>query len=131
MTMGTDTMERTRNGDLARDETTNLIASNKVEGTAVYDRQGEKLGKIENFMVGKRNGRVEYAVLSFGGLLGMGENHYPLPWSALDYDTGRGGYLVNVDKDTLKNGPSYERGREPEFNREYGQRAHSHYGSTY
>ena len=93
-----DTMERTKNETLPHDETNNLIASDKVEGTAVYNAEGEKLGKIENFMVGKRNGRVEYAVMSFGGVLGMGEDYYPLPWSELDYDTSKGGYLVNIDK---------------------------------
>ena len=54
------------------EETHRLIASNKVEGTAVYNRQGEKLGSVHNFMVDKRSGKVEYAVMSFGGFLGMG-----------------------------------------------------------
>ncbi len=124
-----DTMERTRT--LARDETTNLIASNKVEGTAVYNHKGEKLGKIENFMVGKRNGRVEYAVMSFGGILGMGEDHYPLPWDALDYDTGKGGYVVQIDKGKLEGAPSYKPGSEAEFNRQYGERVYSYYGVAY
>lgn len=126
-----DTMERTKQENLARDETDNLIASNKVEGTAVYNTKGEKLGKIENFMVGKRNGRVEYAVMSFGGLLGIGEDFYPLPWSALDYDTNRGGYLVDLDKDRLNDAPSYKRGSEPEFNRQYGERVYGYYGVMY
>ena len=55
---------------LDRDETRFLIASDRVEGTAVYNRQGDNLGTIKNFMVGKRDGRVHYAVMSFGGLLG-------------------------------------------------------------
>ncbi|NTZ43803.1 PRC-barrel domain containing protein [Altererythrobacter sp. SALINAS58] len=127
-------MEKTRTEKtrtLARDETNNLIASNKVEGTAVYNHKGEKLGKIENFMVGKRNGRVEYAVMSFGGMLGMGEDHYPLPWEVLDYDTDKGGYQVMIDKDRLKDAPSYKPASEPDFNRQYGERVYSHYGVAY
>lgn len=126
-----DTMERSRNETLARDETNDLIASDKVEGTAVYNHEGEKLGKVENFMVGKRNGRVEYAVMSFGGLLGMGEDYFPLPWDALDYDTDKGGYRVDIDEDKLKDAPSYRSGSEPRFDRQYGERVYSHYGSTY
>jgi len=126
-----DTMERTRQETPARDETHNLIASDRVEGTAVYNTKGEKLGRIENFMVGKLNGRVEYAVMSFGGLLGIGEDFYPLPWSALDYDTGKGGYVVDLDKDKLKTAPSYQRDSEPEFDRQYGERVYNYYGVMY
>ena len=82
----------TDSNTIARDETHDLISSDKVEGTAVYNRQGEKLGTVTSFMVGKRNGRVQYAVLSFGGLFGMGEKFYPLPWDTLTYDTDKGGY---------------------------------------
>ena len=106
--------QRNRSGNRNRrfssvpvDETDELIASNKVEGTAVYDRKGKKLGEIYNFMVGKRSGRVAYAVMSFGGLLGIGSQHYPLPWSALDYDPERGGYVVDLDKDQLNGAPSH------------------------
>src|SRR3954465_9844361 len=67
-------------GTVATDETSELIASNKVEGTRVYNRQGENLGTVHNFMVNKRSGQVEYAVMSFGGFLGMGESYHPLPW---------------------------------------------------
>ena len=90
-----------RSRPLERDETGNLISSNKVDGTAVYATDGEKIGKIDHLMIGKRSGRVEYAVMNFGGFLGMGESHHPLPWDALDYDTDRGGYVVNIDKDRL------------------------------
>ena len=75
--------------DTKIDETHRLIASNKVEGTAVYNRQGEKLGSVYNFMVDKRSGKVEYAVMSFGGFLGMGDSYHPLPWSVLTYDTSQ------------------------------------------
>ncbi len=124
-----DTMERSKN--VARDETDNLIASDKVEGTSVYNREGEKLGTIKNFMVGKKNGRVEYAVMSFGGILGMGEDHYPLPWDALDYDTEKGGYRVDLDKDKLKGAPSYRPASQPSFDRAYGQQVYAYYGIPY
>ncbi len=77
--------------DIATDETQRLIASNKVEGTAVYSREGEKLGSIYNFMVDKQSGKVEYAVLQFGGFLGLGSDYYPLPWDVLAYDVSQGG----------------------------------------
>jgi len=116
---------------LERDETTNLISSAKVDGTAVYSTDGEKIGSIDHLMIGKRSGRVEYAVMSFGGLLGMGENHHPLPWDALDYDTNRGGYVVNIDKDKLKGAPSYERDSQPDFDRQYGEQVYNYYGFVY
>src|SRR5712671_972862 len=99
------------------DETNRLIASDKVEGTAVYNRQGEKLGTVHNFMVDKRSGKVEYAVMSFGGFLGMGDSYHPLPWNVLNYDTTQGGYVVDLDKSRLEGGPSYKAGQEPRYDR--------------
>jgi hypothetical protein len=121
----------TREDILERDETVNLIASNKVEGTAVYNPAGDKLGTVSHFMVGKRNGRVEYAVMSFGGLFGMGERYHPLPWDVLDYDTQKGGYVVDLDKDKLEAAPSYERAQEPAWDRAWGSRVYEHYGLNY
>ena len=90
-----------------------LIASDRVEGTVVYNREGERLGHISNFMVDKKSGQVRYAVLSFGGFLGMGHEHYPLPWSMLNYDTDKGGYVVDLDKDVLDQAPRHLPGEEP------------------
>ncbi len=120
----------TDNG-IATDETSLLIASNKVEGTAVYNQQGEKLGSIYNFMVNKSSGRAEYAVLSFGGLFGMGGDYYPLPWDMLSYDTARGGYVVNLDKSLLEKAPRYAGEDEPVFDRDYGQEVYGYYGKNY
>lgn len=91
------------------DETATLIASDKVEGTKVFDVDGRKLGRIENFMVGKRTGRVEYAVMSFGGILGIGEKYYPLPWDQLRYDEDLNGYVVDMDKGRLENAPWFDK----------------------
>ena len=115
--------------NIAIDETDRLIASNKVEGTAVYNRQGEHLGSVYNFMVDKFTGQVAYAVMSFGGFLGMGESYHPLPWKVLTYDTRLGGYVVDLDKSKLEGAPSYSSGEEPNWSdRTYGQRVHDYYG---
>jgi hypothetical protein len=68
-------------------ETGSLIGSDKVEGTAVYGANDTKIGSIERVMIDKMSGKVSYAVLSFGGFLGIGDDHYPLPWQSLKYDT--------------------------------------------
>jgi hypothetical protein len=104
-----------KTGTLASDETDRLIASSKVEGTTVYNRQGERLGTVKNFMVDKHSGQVAYAVMSFGGFLGIGGSCHPLPWHVLTYDTQRGGYVVDLDKDRLKNAPSYAEGASPNW----------------
>jgi len=90
----TSTNRSGTSGSVLTDKTDELIASNKVEGTAVYNHQGERIGTLHHFMVGKRSGQVAYAVMSFGGLFGLGEKHYPLPWNELTYDTNRGGYVI-------------------------------------
>lgn len=90
-------------------ETVALIGSDKVEGTAVYGSNGEKMGSIERVMIEKRSGRVSYAVLSFGGFLGIGDDHYPLPWQSLTYNTELGGYQVAITNDQLQDAPRYSR----------------------
>ena len=108
-----------------------LIASDRVEGTLVFNRAGEKLGRIERFMVDKRSGKAEYAIMSFGGLFGMGHDHYPLPWNVLDYDPGKGGYVVDLDREKLKGGPSFKAGEEPDFDRDFDRRVFDYYGVVY
>jgi len=116
---------------LERDESTFLISSSKVEGTPVYSTDQERIGHIDHLMIGKRSGVVEYAVMSFGGFLGMGEKYYPLPWEALEYNTDTGGYVVNVDKDQLRDAPSYDLDANPDFDQQYGQTVFSYYGFIY
>lgn len=116
--------------NIETDENTEIIASNKVEGTAVYNAQGEKLGSIYNFLVGKRSGKVDYAVLQFGGILGLGADYYPLPWEVLTYDTEQGGYVVNLDKAMLEKAPRYAASDEPTFDRDYGREVYGYYGPT-
>lgn len=108
-----------------------LIASDRVEGTAVFDPSGRHLGSVEKLMIGKRSGRVEYAVLSFGGFLGFGSRHVPLPWSQLRYDMRLEGYVVNVTEEALQQAPSYERDRPVDWSDQaWGERLRSHYGPT-
>ena len=119
------------NGGVAVNETDRLIASDKVEGTAVYDRQGHRLGSVYNVMIDKFSGQVAYAVMSFGGFLGIGERYHPLPWSMLTYDTGRGGYVVDVSREQLERAPSYARDEAPWGNPDYGRDVYAHYGLPY
>ncbi|HMI95991.1 MAG TPA: PRC-barrel domain-containing protein [Micropepsaceae bacterium] len=107
--MATTTTQTGTNKDreIPREETANLIASDKVEGTAVYGADRKKIGRIENLMIDKWTGQVAYAVLSFGGFFGAGSEHYPLPWSMLKYDEELGGYVTPITKDQLKNAPKF------------------------
>jgi hypothetical protein len=114
-----------------RDETTNLISSEKVDGTPVYSQDRDKIGQVHHFMVGKRNGQVEYAVMSCGGFLGMGEEFRPVPWEALEYDTDAGGYVIDIEKDRLGQTPSFARNQEPSWDRNYGSQVYSSYGLNY
>lgn len=114
---------------LSSEETRKLIAADKVEGTTVRNRAGEKLGSIENVMIDKLTGKVAYAVMSFGGFLGIGDRHHPLPWSMLTYDTGKGGYVVNLDKKTLEGAPTYgEKERVNWEDEAWGRKVHDYYG---
>jgi len=107
-----------------------LIAAEKVNGTDVYNLEGDKLGEVEDIMLDKISGQVAYAVLSFGGFLGMGHKHYPLPRSVLSYDTKKGGYVINLDKDLLKNGPSIDSDTEFTWTPDYGRGVDRYYGTT-
>ena len=89
-------------------ETAGLIGSDKVEGTAVYDAKGERMGSIARVMLEKRSGHVAYAVINFGGFLGIGSDSYPIPWDALKYDTSLEGYRTNITEQQLKSAPKYQ-----------------------
>jgi len=116
---------------LARQETSTLISSEKVGGTAVYNQAGEKLGTIHHLMIGKRDGCVRYAVMSFGGLFGIGEQYHPLPWKTLTYDEDKEGYSVDLSVEQLRGGPSFRSDQEPSYDRPYGDRVYGYYGMTY
>ena len=98
-------------------ETHSLIGSDKVEGTAVYRSNGDKVGTIARVMIDKLNGKVAYAVMSFGGFMGIGEDYYPLPWSLLTYNPRLEGYEVNVGEEQLKGAPRYSAHETWDWNR--------------
>ena len=108
-------------------ETASLIASDKVEGTAVYGSDEQKIGEIERVMIEKVGGKVAYAVLSFGGFLGIGEDYYPVPWSVLTYDTRLGGYRTNLTAEQLDRAPRYNQSTGWNWNRENEQRVFTYY----
>jgi hypothetical protein len=86
-----------------------LIESDRVEGTTVYDLKGESLGSIKRLMIEKMSGKVAYAVMSFGGFLGMGEDEYTVPWNKLTYDTDLGGYRSEITEEQLRGSPDFYR----------------------
>src|SRR5438874_8967109 len=126
--MRTDTTARDMPGGHEQRETYDLIGSDKVEGTNVYRSNGEKIGQIERVMLGKRSGKVAYAVMSFGGFLGLGHDHYPVPWSRLTYNEQLGGYEVNVSDKELQGAPKYGSSADWTWNRDTDRRVSDYYG---
>jgi hypothetical protein len=123
-------MEDTRRsmpGGHERRETHDLIGSDKVEGTNVYRSNGEKVGQIERIMLEKRSGKVAYAVMSFGGFLGLGHDHYPVPWPRLTYNERLGGYEVNISEQELKGAPKYSPTSEWDWNQQQGRKVYDYY----
>lgn len=94
------------------DDTTNpsgrLIAAKQVQGCSVYNTELEKLGSVEDIMLDKVSGRIAYAILGFGGFLGIGDRYFPLPWEKLCYNTELGGYVVDISREMLEGAPAYE-----------------------
>ena len=111
-----------------RRETVSLIGSDKVEGTAVYGADLRKIGTVQRVMIDKISGKIAYAVVSFGGFLSMGEEYYPMPWSKLDYETGLGGYYVDITEDQLRGAPKFSRSTDWDWrNRTNDQRVYKYY----
>jgi len=107
--------------------THSLIASDRVEGTRVYGADGRHIGSIERLIIGKLDGRVAYAVLSFGGFLGISHDHYPLPWEKLNYDTQLDGYRIDLTKEQIEGAPSYADDDDSWYN-DNGRRVYDYYG---
>ena len=106
-----------------------LIAADQVEGTSIYNRKGESLGSVEDVMIDKVSGRIAYAVAGFGGFLGIGNRHYPLPWDKLKYDTAMGGYVVDLDRQVLEGAPSYSDADSASWqDPAWGRRVYDYYG---
>jgi sporulation protein YlmC with PRC-barrel domain len=108
-----------------------LIAASKVNGTNVYDTAGEKVGSIYDVMIDKRTGNTAYAIMSFGGFLGIGDQYHPLPWQSLTYDESQGGYIVNIDRARLEGAPAYAAGESDRWaDPGYGRQVNDYYGVT-
>lgn len=106
-----------------------LIPSGRVAGTAVYDMRGERLGHIDDLMIDKPSGRIAYAVLSFGGFLGFGDKHHPLPWHSLRYDVTKDGYVVDLDRQDLEAAPTYHASAKPDWDDQGWGKVDDYYGS--
>ena len=78
---------------------------------SVYDTHGKRIGKVERLMIDKLTGEIAYAILSFGGFLSIGADHYPIPWSMLTYNEKPDGFQVGLTEDELKNAPKIEPGK--------------------
>jgi hypothetical protein len=109
-------------------ETARLIASDKVEGTAVRNNVGDKVGTIERVMIDKRSGKVAYAVMSFGGFLGMGQDYVTLPWHVLRYSEDLDAYELNVTADQLRGAPRFGGTWDNDISRDWERDIHSYYG---
>lgn len=86
---------------------TRAIPASTVKSTAVYNSGGDRIGHVEDVVLDKLSNNVMFAVLGFGGFLGIGEKFHPLPWSLLDYDKDKKGYVVNLSKEVLEKAPVY------------------------
>ena len=105
-----------------------MVSSSDVTGTEVYGTDGAHVGHIEHLMIDKVSGKIAYAVMGFGGFLGMGEEHYPVPWNALHYDTSRNGFVTDITPKTLEGAPA----RRDDWHRDrtWEEETFRHYGVT-
>jgi sporulation protein YlmC with PRC-barrel domain len=102
-----------------------LISSEDVQGTEVYGPDGKNIGKIDHLIIDKVSGRVAYAVMSFGGFMGLGHSHYPIPWTALTYDTSLVGFRTAITEQQLRDAPEFS--DDSWQDREWESRTHRHY----
>lgn len=103
-----------------------LVSSSDVVGTAVFSRDGDHIGSIDHVMIDKVSGKIAYAVMSFGGVLGIGEEHYPVPWGALSYDVSQGGFVTDITEEQLQGAPS--RKTDWTTDRDWERATYDHYG---
>jgi len=109
-----------------------LMSSDSLVGHDVYNLQGDDLGDIKDIMLDLSSGRVAYVVLSFGGIFGMGEKLFAVPWNALSLDAKEKRFTLNADKEKLKNAPGFDKGNWPDMgDQSWGQQIHSYYGTKH
>ena len=105
-----------------------FISSERVEGTNVYNGAGERVGSIDHLIIDKISGQVRYAVMEFGGLLGVGNDRYPIPWNMLRYDTTKDGYVAPLDKAQLEGAPRHAIDDVPDYDDAYNSGVKAYYG---
>jgi sporulation protein YlmC with PRC-barrel domain len=106
-----------------------IMAADTLEGDDVVNTKGEDLGNIKDIMIDVPSGRVAYAVLSSGGFLGIGDKLFAIPWSALTLDADRKCFILDVDKETLKNAPGFDKDHWPSMaDPTWAQEVHDYYG---
>jgi sporulation protein YlmC with PRC-barrel domain len=124
------TFAQDKNTGATTPEGRNLTAKTLI-GETVKNRQGESLGNVQDFMLDLEGGRIAYAVLSFGGVLGMGAKLFAVPWNAFELDTNDKTLVLEIDRDVLSNAEGFDKNNWPNVaDREWGQRIHNHYGTT-
>jgi hypothetical protein len=106
-----------------------VISSDRVKGTAVFGAEGRQIGTIDHLVIEKTSGRIVYAVMSFGGLLGLGRDSYPIPWAALTYDPALGGYATSLTEEQLRTAPAHS--EDYAEDRQWEEAAFTHYGLPY
>src|SRR6185503_17126902 len=108
------------------------MSASSLTGDKVYNTMNEDLGKIEDMMIDVESGRVAYAVLSFGGFLGMGDKLFAIPWTALRLDEERKCFVLDVDKKTLETAPGFDKDHWPDLSSaDYQRSVYTHYGQKY
>lgn len=115
--------------ELAAEETVSLISSARVEDARVFGPDEEKIGHVDHLMIDKRAGTVSYAVIRFGGFLGLGEKLHPLPWAALRYDPSLDGYRVGITRDQLDGAPEASASEPRWADPDYRKGIRDHYGA--
>lgn len=111
--------------------TPRVLSAGTMIGDTVRNPQGEDLGTIEEIMLDVETGRTAYAVLSFGGFLGLGDKLFAIPWKALSLDAENHQFVLDVDRETLENAEGFDKDDWPQFaDRTWGTRIHEYYGQT-
>lgn len=103
-----------------------MVSSSDVNGTEVYSPTGDHLGQIDHLMIDKVSGQIAYAVMTFGGFLGIGAGEHPVPWKKLTYDTNLGGFVTDITQEQLTGAPSW--GDNWYDDRDYQRRSYDYYG---
>ena len=117
--------------DPARREPRSLIASDRVIGTDVRRPDGTKVGRVERLMLDKVSGRVAYAVMTFGGFLGLGEDFHTLPWAVLHFEPGQDAYVVDITEEQLRAAPRLSpEGTDPDEDGAWEEQVHRYYNAA-